>query len=98
MIDNNGSYSYSSIVVLKSSASSILSVFPNLALNSITLSHPKAVNATLSVIAISGKKVSQLSITEGATLTSINVSNLPKGTYNVAFSNKGIVTTTKFVK
>ena len=98
MIDNNGSYSYSSIVVLKANSSSILSVFPNPAVNSITLSHPKAVNATISILAINGKKVSQTSIAEGATLSSINVSNLPKGTYNVAFSNNGIVTTAQFVK
>ena len=98
MIDNNGTYSYSSIVVLKSSASSLLSVFPNPAVNSITLSHPKAINANIAVIAANGKKVFQSNVSEGATQSCINVSNLPKGTYHVSFSNNGVVTTTKFVK
>ena len=99
IVDNNGAYFYSPIVVLRSGGISGLSVYPNPAVSSITLSHDKAIdNAHLEIYSVDGKKVSNVSIQAGVTQTSINVTNFVKGTYQVAFINNGIATTTKFVK
>lgn len=99
IVDENGAFSYSPIVVLRSGGISGLSVFPNPAVNSITLSHERAIdNAHIEIISVDGKKLFNTGIQAGATQTSINVSNLAKGTYQVSFLNNGITTTTKFVK
>jgi len=98
MIDNDGSYSYSPIVVLKEKVSSELNLFPNPAVNSIRLSHPKALNAYIEVIDIDGKEVIKTHVSEGTTETRINVSKLVKGTYQVCLINNGIKTTTRFIK
>lgn len=99
MIDNDGAFTYSPIVVLKGSANSGLSVFPNPVVNSITLSHNKTLNnAFIEIIAIDGKKVIRTNVQEGATQTKINVSNLLKGTYIVSYFNNGNKINTKFVK
>ncbi len=97
--DKVGSVSYSSIVVLSAKAGKVLSVYPNPAVNSITLTHtPASVGASVSVLNILGKTVANKSILFGATQTSFNVSSFSKGTYIVSIFNNGQTETTQFVK
>ena len=100
MIDNNGSFTYSAVVVLNASVSTKkITVFPNPAANFITLSHTEAVDdAIVKVLSANGKVVSTTSIQKGATQTTVDVSKLAKGSYIVSFESNGERTTTQFVK
>ena len=97
--DKVGTVSYSSVVVLNNASGIKLNVFPNPAVNSISLTHAKAsVGAAVKVLNTQGKTVATTSIESGATQTSFDVSRLPKGTYIVTFYNNGKVENTQFVK
>ena len=100
MIDKNGAFSYSSIVVLNATVSSKrLSIFPNPAVNNITLSHSKASEgATIKVLNAAGKTVAVSIVQTGATQTTLDVSRLAKGSYVVSVENNGQAEIAQFVK
>jgi len=99
MIDKNGSFTYSSIVALNVAAAKKLTAFPNPAVNSITLSHEQAIaGATIKILSVDGKTVSNTAVKIGAIQTSIDVSKLAKGSYVVSFENNEQKTITQFVK
>ena len=97
--DKNGTVSYSSIVVLSTAYAKAISVFPNPAVNSITLSHGQAaICATVNVINAIGQVVATTSVLKGATQTTLDVCRLAKGSYIVSFVNNGKTETTQLVK
>jgi hypothetical protein len=100
MLDKSGSHTYSSVVALNGNVSTKkLTVFPNPAVSTITLSHEQAnVGATIKILSVNGKTVSVANVQTGATQTSIDVSSLIKGSYIVSYENNGSRTITQFVK
>lgn len=99
MVDNDGTFKYSSVVAVNGKASSQLEIYPNPATNTIILSHPTALaGASLKIVGIDGKILSTNTVSTGATQTSINVSKLMKGNYMVSFINNGVYSTTQLVR
>lgn len=99
MTDKDGSFKYSSIVVLSSKPSTKLDVFPNPIVNTATLTHELAgTKATIKVVSIEGKNVFTQNIQVGATQSSIDVSKLVRGNYLIVFENEGKRATIQFVK
>ena len=99
MVDNDGTFKYSSVVAVNAKTSITLEAFPNPVINTIILSHPKALQgASLKIISIDGRTISVNAVTTGATQTSLNVSKLVKANYVVVFDNVGSNSVTQFVK
>jgi len=100
MVDKNGAFSYSPVVVLNASVSAKkLTVFPNPAVNTITLSHAQALEgASVKILNAAGKTVSVSNLQTGATQTTVDVSKLAKGTYIVSVENNGQKVVSQFVK
>jgi hypothetical protein len=100
IVSTDGSISYSNIVVINSVANSTLQVYPNPATtDNVTITHPAAgYNAIIKIENINGKLVSAAKAAKSSTQTSINISNLSKGTYLVSFEDNGKKQLTKLVK
>ena len=100
MIDNNGSFNYSSLVALSGAVSNNkITAFPNPAVNTITLTHEQAIaGATIKILSVDGKTVSLSNVQTGAIQSSIDVSKLGKGSYLVYYENNGEKAITQFVK
>ncbi|MFP5042342.1 T9SS type A sorting domain-containing protein [Parasediminibacterium sp. JCM 36343] len=102
VLDKNGGYSYSSVVVLKAGLDSkALGISPNPVIgNSITVKHP-ATTTTGDIILIStldGKKIKEVVVAEGASQTSFDISSLHTGNYVLTFTDGKNRTSTEFVK
>ena len=100
MVDKNGAFSYSSILVLNANISNKkIAVFPNPAVNTITLSHAQALaGASVKITNAAGKTVSVSYVQTGATQTTVDVSKLTKGSYTVTIENNGEKAVSQFVK
>ncbi len=99
MIDRSGSAKYSNVVVINNRRGITASVFPNPVVNSLSITHEKALTgAAVRIIGLGGNVVKVYPIGEGAIQTNLNVSELTKGTYVVVFDNDGQQVSTKFVK
>lgn len=99
MVDNDGTFKYSSVVAVNAKPSISLALYPNPVTNTIILSHPKAIaGAAVKVTSIDGKVLTSQSVQTGATQTSIDATRLVKGNYVVSFINDGVASTTQLVK
>ena len=99
MTDNNGTITYSGIVSVINRRSVKTEVFPNPALNNITVSHAKALaGATIVITNVDGQQVKTLNVQSGAIQTNIAVDNLQRGHYIVVFNNNGEKTIARFMK
>lgn len=99
MVDNDGTFKYSSVVAVNGKPSLSLALYPNPVTNTIILSHPKAIaGAAVKVVGIDGKILSTQNVQTGATQTSIDATRLVKGNYVVSFVNDGVSSTTQLVK
>ncbi len=97
--NNDGSFSYSATVQLNNKISIKLNVYPNPVVSNAIVAHTLATaGASIKVSTVSGKTISTYTVQTGATQTSINVSNLAKGSYLISYENNGAISTTKFVK
>ncbi len=97
--DANGNYTYSPIVTVVNRRSVKTEVFPNPALNNITVSHAKAVSgATIVITNVDGQQVKSLNVPSGAIQTNITVDNLQRGHYVVVFNNNGEKSVARFMK
>lgn len=99
MIDNDGRSSYSGVVSITGKIPVNLSVFPNPVVNSLVLSHPKAVDgATIKIISMNGAVVAAYNVQKDAIQSSVDVSKLSKGNYIVIFNNAAKQQTVKILK
>ncbi len=101
MVDLDGSFRYSNIVVIKLSSQSSpgLTIFPNPVINQITLSHTKAnQGAVMQIIAANGKLVAQFQVIKNAEQTSVDASPLLPGQYFINYINQGVTVTKGFIK
>jgi hypothetical protein len=99
MLDKDGSFKYSQVVVLNSKKSIKLDVYPNPVTNTITLSHTKADNtASIKIVTVEGRTIATYNVQAGATQTSIDATKLTRGNYLVVFENEGAKSTSQFIK
>lgn len=103
-VDNDGKFSYSSIVVIKGEKTfSVAAIYPNPAKDNmrISLTAPKAEKATLSILDMNGKTVHQasMSLISGDNNVSINISSLSNGIYNLRITTEaGEFKMVRFIK
>jgi hypothetical protein len=99
MMNKDGSFTYSNIVVLNSKMKNSLSVYPNPASESITLFHGLlSSNASANIVGMDGRKLMQLNLLPNATHTLINIQSLAKGVYMLSYQDGNNVQTIKFIK
>lgn len=99
MLDKDGAFRYSAVVLINNNASLSSTVFPNPAVTSLNVNHVKAnKGASISIVGLDGRMVKTLAVQPGATQTGLNVNELVKGNYLVIFENNGQKSVTKFAK
>ena len=99
LVDNDGTFKYSSIVAMNAKSTISLALYPNPVTNTIILGHTKATaDAAVTITGIDGKIVATQTVQTGATQTSIDATRLAKGNYFVSFINNGLASTTQLVK
>jgi len=98
MVEKDGSFKYSEIVSVNNRVSPKLEIFPNPVTNNVILSHPKANNAVVRIISLDGKTQMTYVVENGATQSSIGVSQLIRGSYIAIFDNEGVSSNVQFVK
>ena len=88
MINKDGSYTYSFIVLVKRSTNDVLTIYPNPAKDVITISHAAAqANQRIDLLSIEGKTIQSLQVIAGSTQTSFNIDFLQPGLYLLKYSN-----------
>ena len=87
MVDLNGSFIYSDIVLIKNSKAGTITVYPNPSQDKIiiNITDKNLLNTTASLSDISGKLLQKVIITQ--TATPINISNYTKGIYILRLAN-----------
>ncbi|MFP5042901.1 glycosyl hydrolase family 28 protein [Parasediminibacterium sp. JCM 36343] len=100
MVGKDGSFSYSKIVAVPlPTYNSQLSIFPNPAKNTITVSHPGFTKAAqLNILSADGKCLSSLLIQPGKTSTLLNVASLTSGTYTIVVKTQDKTLINMFIK
>ncbi|MEO7310228.1 MAG: pectinesterase family protein [Chitinophagaceae bacterium] len=99
MVDKSGSFTYSAVVAVNSKLKGSLVVYPNPVVNEIRITHPAAkAGATLELMSIDGKRISQVIVGIGAVQTSIDASLLSHGNYMLVYKNNGEKIVTRFSK
>ncbi len=97
--DKDGSFKYSSVIVMNAKSGIKLDIYPNPAINNLVITHPQStVNSTVKIVNIDGKNLITQNLQNGATQSTIDVSKLIKGNYLVVFENDGTRSATQFVK
>lgn len=98
-VDNDGAYEYSKIVSVNNDSDISLAVYPNPAVSSLTVSHPKAGNqATLQLISLDGRKVGAYKVAADSYQTNVDVSSLNPGYYILEIGENGKNSSVKFIK
>jgi hypothetical protein len=88
IVNNDGSFRYSSVTAVRSGASNHLSVFPNPVTSQLSISHAKAsANAQVKILSIDGKTLMIKKLIANTTQTAIDVSVLIAGTYFAVLTN-----------
>jgi len=99
MTNTDGSFTYSNIATINNRRSIQAEVFPNPAINSITVSHGKAVKgASIVITNTAGVQVKSYTVLPGAIQSNIAIDQLQRGNYVVIYQNDGERSVTKFVK
>jgi hypothetical protein len=99
MIDKDGSFQYSRIIVLNSKLKGKVTVYPNPATSSITVTHDQVKgNGTIEIVGIDGRRISSQQLELNATQTVIDVTKLTSGSYLIVLTNGNEKSNIKFVK
>jgi pectinesterase len=100
MIDKDGSFAYSKIVVVNTAKLTAgISIYPNPATDRITFLHDKAqANAIVHIFSADGKRMISQQVKPTAVQSTVDVSELVKGLYLVIYSDGVNTTSSKFIK
>lgn len=87
MLDINGSYKYSDVVLIKNAQDATITLYPNPSTDNviINITDKSLLNTVASVSDISGKLIQNVNIIQ--TATSVNIKNYSLGVYVVTFAN-----------
>lgn len=101
MVDKDGDADYSNVVVLNMStanSSNVISLYPNPAASYVVIKHPYAMaNEQLKIVNLAGNIVLQKQITAASFQTRIDLPNLPRGTYELVWTNGKELSANKLV-
>jgi len=100
MLDKDGHFEYSKTIVVKISSETAdgISVYPNPAKDYIIINHPYAGNnEQLQLINLQGNRAMQQKIMAGSFQTRVNLSSLPKGMYEMVWTNGAILSCSRLV-
>ncbi|MES2773021.1 MAG: autotransporter-associated beta strand repeat-containing protein [Bacteroidota bacterium] len=98
MTDKDGSFKYSRIVIINTNLLHTISIYPNPASSSISVTHKMVSKAaTMRIYTLDGKLVQNVPLANGTTQTNVDINSLASGYYLVAI-NDGAVSTRIFVK
>lgn len=100
MVDADDKFSYSKVVAVNMNATSYLQIFPNPANNILFVqASGENENASFQIVDITGKKLKEEKIViNGAISISIDISNIPRGTYTLILQKKYRIEQKKFLK
>jgi pectin methylesterase-like acyl-CoA thioesterase len=99
ILDKDGTFKYSRVVVVNSKLKGLVTVYPNPSVSSITVTHEKAMaNAIVEIRMIDGRKVVSQQLEQNSLQTSIDLSKLASGSYLLTIINGQEKTTVPFVK
>jgi protocatechuate 3,4-dioxygenase beta subunit len=99
MLNDDGSFTYSQVVILRMTAGGTIALFPNPAKNKVQLTHPLADNNSYAeVLALDGRQVAYSKLPKGSTSTTIDVQLLSRGAYLLAFVSSSQRQVVKFIK
>ena len=100
MLDTDGKYIYSKVLVIKIDGKSTLQIFPNPAKNILYIqASGENEKATVQIIDVTGRIIKEEKISlNGNTSFSIDINNLPDGLYNLILKSKSINEQKKFIK
>ncbi|HEX8460608.1 MAG TPA: T9SS type A sorting domain-containing protein, partial [Segetibacter sp.] len=97
--DKDGSFYRSKILSLNNAKGIKAEIFPNPAVDNITIKHSKATtSATIKIVNANGQTVKALTVPVGAVQTSIAVDKLVRGNYTVVYQNAEEQSAAKFLK
>ena len=97
MLDKDGSFSYSKTLILNPKTAGKLSVFPNPAVNTITVTYPRITTAgKLQVLAVDGRLLQTVALSAATTQTNVDVKSFASGTYYIKLTASGSIVS--FVK
>ena len=98
IMDKDGNFKYSKVVTINTKLLNTITVYPNPAANSITVTHGLITKAaTLAIYTLDGKLVKSLTMATGSTQTQVDIDELSKGYYLVSV-NDGSKSTLVFSK
>ncbi len=100
LVDIDGRFTYSQVLVEKFGASRSLSIYPAMVTNNrITVSFSRvAANATLNIMSSEGKLVKRMNLNEGSGYEEIDLANFAPGVYVLALHDADGVQTSRFIK
>ena len=92
-VDISGNFSYSNIVKINYGLKNI-SIFPNPAIDMVTVQHPVSTNAIIVITDMQGRRINTQNINPANTSDNISVKNLSKGQYMVKYIDNGLTNVT----
>lgn len=99
MTDKDGSFGYSNVVAINNASGNALQLAPNPVRSNITVIYPKALaGAVLQVVSADGKILLSQAATAGSVQTTVDVSAVPSGVYQLLYLNGNSRTTINFLK
>ena len=99
IVDRDDHSKLSNVVSVNTPAGNSLKVNPNPALNSITISYPKATeDASLKIVSSSGKKMLGMKIIAGSSEINLVISSFAKGLYEIVYTDVNKKQSIRFVK
>ncbi|RZK75429.1 MAG: T9SS type A sorting domain-containing protein [Pedobacter sp.] len=98
-LDVNGDFSHSEIVPAKIGANLGISIYPNPVEKLLNINHFEAdTSARISVLSIDGKVLISHKVAIGLNFSSLDIVNLPKGTYTLVYTSQQEKSSAKFIK
>jgi hypothetical protein len=100
LVDKNGDFSYSNILLLRHSASGGgFSLYPNPATSNVIIHHDAAIaGAQIRIVNATGSTAWAKQVAAGTIQSVLDIGHLPAGAYIVMLSNNGVVMTVKLIK
>lgn len=99
IVDKDGAFKYSPVTVVNSRLKGKVTLYPNPAHNSLSLTHNRATtNGTVEIITMDGRKVVMQKLIVNTTKTSIDVSDLAPGAYLLQVNNGVDKASIRFIK
>ena len=96
-IDKDARIAYSNIVRIYNTEGYSVSLYPNPALHSITVTHPQAGNESyIKIATVDGRVIKAVKAKEG--FTTMSIDEISVGTYFVQFVNRNDIISQQFIK